>query len=426
MSRVVVIGAGLAGLVAAIRAARAGRDVVLVGAGLGGLPLSPGTIDVVGYLPAFAGAPGARVEQPLEAVAAIADAWPDHPYARIGADAVRRGVEFLAGVVGEEHLVGTPERNHLLPTAAGAMRPACLVPPGMAAGECVAGARFLIAGLTRLKDFSAGLIAGNLARTPLLGGGHLAARPVVVDVPVRDDVADTSTLLYARALDAPAFRERFAAALRPLVTPGESVGLPAVLGWRDRTAWRDLADRLGHPVFEIPLPPPSIPGLRLHDALTGAAQEAGVRFILGARVGATAPTGGRLAAIEIASAGSPTRLEADAFILATGGFESGALSLDADGFLREAVFDLPLMGVPEDPDALVHGDVWGDQPLFGVGVRTDESMRPLDADGHVVAENLYAVGGILGGAQRTSELSGEGIAVGSAIKAVDAVLEEGR
>jgi len=426
MSRVVVIGAGLAGLTAARRLAEAGRAVTLVSLGLGGLPLSQGTIDVLGYLPGAGSAGlGGPVPRPLEAIDRLVPDHPEHPYAAIGRASVRRGVEFLARVLGHDYLVGDPETNVLLPTAVGAARPTCLVPPSMAAGACVVGARFLIVGLSRLKDFPAALVAGNLSRIALPDGGRIQARAVTVDVPVRSDVADTSGLMYARALDDAGLRARLAAAIAPLVEPGEAVGLPAILGLRDVTAWRDVADRLGHPVFEIPLPPPSVPGLRLNDALTRAAKAAGVRVILGSRAhpverGAS----GHLGFVQIDSAGSPTRLEAEAFVLATGGFESGALTLDPDGHVRETVFDLPLAGVPEDPDALVHDRFWGaDQPLFAVGVRTDERMRPVDPGGGVVYDNLYAAGGLLAGAQRWTEKSGDGIALGSAVAAADAITE---
>ena len=48
---VAVIGAGLAGLVTALRLRRAGARVTLVTKGVGGLQLGHGTIDLLGYDP---------------------------------------------------------------------------------------------------------------------------------------------------------------------------------------------------------------------------------------------------------------------------------------------------------------------------------------------------------------------------------------
>ena len=87
--------------------------------------------------------------------------------------------------------------------------------------------------------------------------------------------------------------------------------------------------------------------------------------------------------------------------------------------LADTAFGLPVFA-PEGE--LVHGDVWGPpQPLFAAGLRVDADMRPVDGRGAPLYTNLYAVGGMLGGAQRHREKSGEGIALGSAAQAVCAI-----
>ncbi len=467
MSRVIVIGAGVAGLTAALRLARAGVQVTLLTKGVGGLQLSQGTVDLLGYLPeerslrsaegrvskgrsekesgASRLAPRAtsavdsRVTEPLSAIAGLAVSDPKHPYALIGVDGVRSGVSFLQAELGSL-LVGELDHNRFFPTAVGAIRPTCLVQPSMLAGECVSGARFAIVGFRRLKDFHPELIAQNLARTTLPDGGRLSARPVMIDVAARDREIDSSGLTFARAFDDPEFRARFVAELVPQLQDGETVGLPAVLGLKDATAWSDIAERLGHPVFEIPLPPPSVPGMRLNTALMAAVRAAGVRVVNGSFVDTPVVKDGRLVSVSVEAAGGPHAFTADAFLLATGGFESGALTLDSYGQVTERVFNLPLAGLDAQP--LLHGDYWGsEQPLFKVGVAVDETMRVTTGDGSGatgdgsgatgdgsewsrVPSNLWAAGGILAGAVRWQEKSGEGIAVGSAVKAADAIVEE--
>ena len=73
MRDVVVIGAGLAGLAAAIKAADAGLSVTLVTKGVGGIQLGTGTVDILGYRPE-------PVEAPLEALEAhVAGGGPPPP-----------------------------------------------------------------------------------------------------------------------------------------------------------------------------------------------------------------------------------------------------------------------------------------------------------------------------------------------------------
>ena len=413
MTRVVVIGAGVSGLVAAIRLARAGARVTLLAKGTGGLQLSQGTIDILGYGPH-------RVERPLEALAGFADANPGHPYAFLDAELVGASASYLAELVGPALLVGDPAVNLQLPTAVGAVRPTALASPSMTAGACVADARFVIVGLRQLKDFYPELVAHNLNRTDLPGGGRLTARPVMLDFPAREGEVDSSGLTYARALDDPAYRRRFAQAIAGVVAVGETVGLPAVLGLDDHGAWAEIAEQVGAKVFEIPLPPPSVPGMRLNRALTALAKASGVRVVPGSRVTGFRSAGDSVACVQLATAGGIREFAADAFLLATGGFESGALSADSYHDLHESIFDLPLRR-PEG--ALVHGDYWGDpQPLFTVGVETDPDLRVRHPGGAVVYDNLYAAGGILAGATRWQEKSGEGIALASAVRAADSIL----
>ena len=134
MNRVIVIGAGLAGLVAANRLAAGGASVTLLTKGIGGLQLGQGTIDVLGYSPD-------RVTNPVLTLSALASARPEHPYATIGAAAVHTGVEYVKELLGADLLVGDAEANYQLPTAVGAIRPTCLAQPSMVAGSAADGTK---------------------------------------------------------------------------------------------------------------------------------------------------------------------------------------------------------------------------------------------------------------------------------------------
>ena len=147
------------------------------------------------------------------------------------------------------------------------------------------------------------------------------------------------------------------------------VGFPAVLGLKDRDAWKDIARRLSHEVFEIPLLPPSIPGMRINETLTQMVRDLGARYIIGSEVTGLSARDGRVESVTINSAGSDTIITAKHFIYAGGGFESGTLNVDSYWKVKERAFDLPLV-IPEGP--LVHEDYWGpNQPLFEVGVRVE-------------------------------------------------------
>lgn len=414
---VVVVGAGLAGLTTALRLRRRGAEVTLVTKGVGGLQLSQGTVDVLGYDPQ-------RVARPFDALPGWIESHPEHPYARIGVEAVREGVDLLCELAGPDLLVRPGDDNVSLPTAVGALRPTAAVPPSMINGEVRDGSRFVIIGVSQYKDFHPMLIAGNLARTTLPDGGHVEARAVMVDFEPREGEYDASGLTLARALDDPHTRRTFARGLKGFVNPGEIVGLPAVLGIDHHTdTIAEIAQILGAPVFEIASLPPCVPGMRLNEHLVRMVKQERVDFILGSKVIGGRARDGRLESVTLHTAGHERELHADAFVLAGGGFESGALRLDSHGHLHETILDLPV-ALPEGvgPDELIHGDYWGDpQPLFRCGLAVDDQMRVLDGD-RPVHPNVHAVGGVLAGATRWKEKSGEGIALGSAVKAADAIM----
>lgn len=418
MSSTVVIGAGIAGLTAAIRLREAGHRVTLMSKGIGGLQLSQGSIDVLGYAPD-------RVENPLEVIKQ--DPFEkgtkegDHPYSIIGADAVRQGVEYMAELCGPGLLVGDPEKNYLLPTAVGAMRPTCLAQPSMVNGQIKNGKRYLIVGFKQLKDFYPDFVAGNLNRTKLEWDGGVDARTLILDFEVREGEIDSTGLTFARALENPVVMRSLAEMIRPHVEKGEVVGLPAVLGVNGDGVWERFQHLLGHPVFEIPLQPPSVPGMRLNQKLTHRVKDLRVHFMLGSQATGVKTDGKRVTHVLTDTAGGGREVPCDYVVLAGGGFESGALTMDSYGTVFERALDLPVTGgeLPE----LIHGDYWGDQQaLFKVGVAVDADMKPLDKSGNVVYDNVRVIGGTIAGAMRWQEKSGEGIALGSMIRATDSIL----
>jgi glycerol-3-phosphate dehydrogenase subunit B len=416
MADTVVVGAGLAGLTAAIRLAQEGQKVTLLTKGIGGIQLSQGTVDVLGYA-------SERVKQPFRTLSNLVKAEPRHPYAAIGVERTKAGVQFLQSLV-PDLLVGDLETNVNLPTAVGALRPTCLYQPSMAAGDVTKGDPIAVVGPRQLKDFYPELCADNLARTEYAEGKLIRAKGYRIDLPARPGEADSSGLAYARSLDTAEYRARFAAAIQAVIIDEAVVGLPAVLGLKDPTVWQDLQTRLGMPVFEIVMIPPSVPGMRLNEALTQIAKDAGVRIVLGSKVTGFEADGDQLTSVVLHQAGHDQPWPAANFVYAPGGWESGAIRLDSYGKIEETLFGLPLRGADvEDANAdLLTGDYWHDQALFQIGVATDQSMRPVTPEGRPVYTNLYAAGSILGGATRWSEKSGEGIALGSAWAAAESIL----
>jgi len=413
---VVVIGAGLAGLTAALRLAEQGLRVLVVATGVGGTHLAPATIDVLGYA-------DGPVDNPERALPAFVAANPEHPYSRLPAKLIRVSLDWFRERFDELGYRGRLEENFLLPTAVGVAKPTVLVPETMAAGDLRAGGRFVFVGLRGLKDFYPAYLADNLVRAPLPGGASVSARAVELAPPLGDE-ADVNSVGFARRFEQPEFRELVVRELERRLVPGEIVGFPAVLGFRHaREVWRELETRLRHPVFEVPTLPPSVAGIRLFESMTGALRREGARVVVGSRVSGAEHSGKTLEGVVAQTAGRPRTYRARSFVLASGGFASGGLQLDSYGRVRETAFDLPLVGVPAPDAPRFEPGYFDEHPIARAGLAVDDELRPVDAGGAPAFENLHAAGATLAGAAPWREASGNGLSLATGYAAASAILE---
>ncbi|MGH2764874.1 MAG: glycerol-3-phosphate dehydrogenase subunit GlpB [Actinomycetota bacterium] len=411
-----MIGAGMAGMVAAVRLAEEGRRVVVLARGVGSIQLSPGTIDVLGYAPDL-------VESPTWALPRFVAAHPDHPYARLAPWILEASVEWFKGLFSSYRYVGGLMENFLIPTPVGVPKPSAAVPQTMAGGDLRHGGTFVIAGLRGLKDFYPMYVADNLRGASLPSGDSVSARGIELDV-ATEGLAEVGQLAFARRFEDASFRKAVLRTLEDVVEPGETVGLPAVLGLDQAGAvWEELTEALGTAVFEIPTLPPSVPGLRVFRALREALRRAGGRLIANATVIGAEAEGRRVNAVVAESAARPIAYPARSFVLASGGIAARGLEMDSSGTVREMVFGLTVAGLPGSGKPRFAPRYFDPQPLAEAGVAVDERLRPSDLAGEPVYENVYAAGAILGGATPWKEKSGDGISLATGYGAATNILE---
>jgi glycerol-3-phosphate dehydrogenase subunit B len=413
----VVVGAGLAGLTAAVRLAEAGLRVVTVAKGLGSVRLSPATIDILGYAPD-------RVDNPAAALPDFVAAHPGHPYALIPPGLLAESVSWLREHSGDLGYLGEPSANLLLPTALGVPRPSAVVPESMAGGDVRTFRSVAIAGLRALKDFHPALVAENLVTAAAAAGQQIEARSVML-TPSTDGEADVGTLSFARRFEDPRLRATVAEQLRRAVGDEQAVGLPAVLGLdRGHEVWAELREAVGRPVFEIPTIPPSVPGLRLANVLQGRLRRAGGRLMLGAQAVGPELRNGSLAGVRMRVAAREVARTARWIVLATGGLASGGIEMAADGVVSESVLGLPVWGAPAPGELAFLPAYFGEHPMSTAGLRVDSALRPLRPEGEPVHPNLRAAGAVIGGARPWREKSGDGISLCTGYLAAATILRE--
>jgi glycerol-3-phosphate dehydrogenase subunit B len=187
-----------------------------------------------------------RLPPGLEAFMA---AHPLHPYTLAGSQPLDQALQDFQALCAETGypLLGSVQRNWLLPTALGALRPTCLAPEMMIAGDCGSNhtattghtppgrAPMLIVGFDPFLDFYPALVAENL------NGQYIFASDLSLDLPSLRQQRFVTGMTLARLFDTPEFRQEVAEAVKPRLGSAARVGFPAVLGLqRPVEARRDL------------------------------------------------------------------------------------------------------------------------------------------------------------------------------------------
>jgi glycerol-3-phosphate dehydrogenase subunit B len=415
---VVVVGAGISGLAAALAAAESGARVQVLAKGHAGTHWGSGGFDV-------AAPHGART--PREGLATLA-ARLGHPYAYLASD-VDPALGWVRAILAAEGLTydgSLDSRLQAAPTSIGATRPVAILPTAQAAAArpWVAGERLVVCGIAGFKDLWPDAIAGGLSRPGVWGESprpeHVDA--VTVELPGLLARHNLNAVEVARRFDDKAWRsaaiDRIASAVEGTwagaASPAGRVALPAVLGLNDHTAvFEELRRRLPLEPFELPLVPPSVPGMRLYFALRAALMRMGGRVRIGEGIASVERDGRRVTAVATEAAARTSTVRTGALIIATGGIAGGGIVADNAGHLRETVLGLPV----EAPqvEAWLSRDAFdpNGHPLESAGIRTDADLRPVDLSGAPLFENVRVVGSMLAGQRSLHERCRDGVALTS-------------
>lgn len=426
MTRIVVVGGGIGGCIAALTASNAGATVDLVSTAPERYKHEPGTIDVLGKVERRDG----PLERPLFGIRKLSDS---HPYKLLGKDTIRDALAvFDDALVDDERLPYQSGgfKNALVPTPIGTARTTSRYPVGIASGLVSSDRPMRFVGFEQVPHFDAELAADRLN-----GSARNDINATTIECPI--EVGEKAPLrTVAAALDENSEttdgtppREALANQLRPELDIEPRIGVPALLGRDNHESVRkELESRLQTELFEIPVGEPSLPGLRLRDRLFEILEANGVDRI-DATVTGVESDGDRVSGLRLASRehgktdhdDDRQQVTGDAFVLATGGLAAGGL-VERGGDIVEPAFDCPV----SHPDARLDWsmqDPFEDQPFARFGVDVTERLRPRGTDGFHY-QNLYAAGTVLGGNNFVRERSrgGVGVVTGyqAALNALDA------
>jgi glycerol-3-phosphate dehydrogenase subunit B len=444
---IIVIGMGLSGLMAAKTAAEAGQRVLIIGKGLGSFSFFSNTIDVLG-VPPLAGQKAMSMEPPWQiSDVNTKDRWgehpapedqstrgkisgplgaemsdglsqwmknhPKHPYSKVGMDKIKEALSSFTSLFPPPYSFrAIGEGNSFVPTGAGTLRPTYLIPTTMVAGVPLKKGDALIVGFKGFKDFYASYVADQLG-----------CREVTLSIPKAFYREMTATAL-ARLMEKESFRESIGREIREKLHGETRVGLPALLGVRE--SWKvekDLEEIIGVKVFEIPILPPSIPGMRIYNRFKEWLIQKGVALHLGHSVSKAVLRGKRCERVDVSIPPVSKSYGADRYILATGRFIGGGLMADEQKIF-EPIFNLPVEQ-PKSREEWFGKSFFNDlpHPVHQAGIIANASLRPIDGKGDFLLENVWIAGSILAHHHCIEEKSREGIEIATGYMAAQNALE---
>ncbi|MBD5641999.1 MAG: anaerobic glycerol-3-phosphate dehydrogenase subunit B [Desulfovibrio sp.] len=397
---VIVIGSGLAGLMAAYAAAKNGAAVKVMSEGVGNLAISPGCIDLLGY-----DREGRRIDDPW---AEIPNLPQEHPYSLIGEAAIRESLEELQAALEGQGLKLAPFRdsagaakNSLVPTIMGTFKPSWLVPAEMDNDQIQNAGKILILSIKGFRDCRPQMIRGQLLRYP--GWANRDIATLVLPAPFDEHGRALNALDLAHFLDLPRGRDWLMNRIKGLGKKYDLVLMPPMLGARANSRIRSVVrEELGCPYVEMLSVPPGVAGLRIRDALADMLVNMNVEFYENAKVIRSTLAGGKCGSITVHASGREFEQTAKTFVAATGGVIGGGVLL-GQGTATEAVFGLEIP-VPANVDEWSVPELFGNHLVSRLGVETDKSLRHKDL------ENVFFAGRTLGGYDYAAEKSGHGVA----------------
>ena len=399
ISDVIVIGGGLAGLMAASVAASRKKNVVVLTYGSGSLPLASGAIDFF------------NADNPEDAVKNLPN---HHPYKKIGANVLNTAAKFFIDIAAQANLPYVGRVNAQIPivTAVGTLKYSALVPESMDASHLAGKKKIFVAGIDGLKDFYPKMLVDNLKKyfpdkefqtakidLHLLGGRDITCMDAAQLLTDNEQILANELKALNAGVD-------------------DAIIIPPILGVMGNFSRSVVQTQIRAEIIETTCLPPSPPGIRLQRAFMKYLQSSGVKFFENSKVVRGIVDGKKISGVVVENAVREKIFRAKKIILATGGFYSGGIFMREFDNPKEPIFDLPVF-FPEGAENWSNVNLFDDKPqgFSTTGIFTDDNLNPIDADGKILFDNLHVVGANLGSCDKIFERSAGGIAITSAYKA---------
>lgn len=409
----IIIGGGIAGLTCGIKCLKDGLRCAIISAGMSALHFSSGSVDVFSY-----DEQSQPIGDPFVYIENFTASHPDHPYTKCGPDTVRDALFFFKDILAHEglELHHNGNKNHFIISTLGALKPSFFSQGSVYSKNIRAAfekkSKIAVLNFDGYRDFYPDITIANLKKNALFKDTDFISGNILFPDygSIKKNPFEFRSVDIARIFDTSRYLEDIAKQIKNKAAYADIVCFPAFIGISNfKKHHETLQELTGKLIYEIPTLPPSLPGMRIDNALKSSFASMGGVFIAGDRVISGVIKNGMLENVRTANNMNEV-LKAHCYVLASGSFFSGGMTSDSAS-IREPVFSLKVEYSPSRGD-------WASDKLFDknshkfieYGVETNDSMNPFGADGSSIS-NLFCAGAILSHYNPVKHACGSGVAI---------------
>lgn len=411
----IIIGGGLAGLLAGIRLQQAGRNCALISTGQSAMHFWSGAFDLLNRLP-----DGTDVDYPLEGMRKLPKT---HPYSIIEPDKVLgylRGAMEIFGSFGFRTHIPEELGNIFRLSSMGSLKRCFLTMDDLLTtdtpGEPLC-RRALVTNIDGFLDFNTEFIAKGIEDS------GSPCRTITIRLEALNKLRKSPTEMrstnISKVLDRPTFKE-YVSQIREKYDGEDLIVLPAIFSLADSGDAIQLGKVMNTRVRFVATMPPSVPGIEIQRGLTELFRKSGGKLFQGDSVISGKFDGSRLRGVRTANI-SDMDFTADNFILASGSFFSNGLKADMER-VYEPALGIDIESLPERSGWFDADNFFARQNYMEFGAKLTAGAGLKASRGGQVLENVFVAGSILGGCDTLYEGCGGGVAICSALNVADSIL----
>lgn len=404
-SDILVVGAGMAGLMAAVTAAKSGLSVSVLSEGAGVISIGSGAVDFLGYVN------GKKItDNPFNHLNELDK---NHPYNIIGAENIKNAFASLIEIStsnGYEIKMNDEGLNQTAISIAGTTKPTYICSESNNASRILKAKKILFAGVEYLKDAQPALAVKQAKQYKVFADAELES--TILKSPFGKTHRVLNSLDLARYVDKEEGFNWLKSELVRVSGGFDAVIIPPICGTVNYTKSFKELQNLGFILVEAVSIPPGVGGYRLRNALISEAKKLDIKFIENCNVQRAVIENGKcksIVALHNNIAGAlETEYSADKFIIATGGVIGGGIASTPDK-VYEKIFNIEIKS-PASVEERSDKNVFGSHIFTKFGVNVNNKLQAIDSSGSPLYDNVFFAGNTLSDYDFPTEKSGYGVA----------------